>query len=331
MGGLFGAIGGIIGSKIQADAAKEATAMQISALKRQREFVYNELEPSKISGLASAADVERAKNRLALQAITDPALLSSRYAAQDQIANQLGNLTSGSGDALAQEAAAAAMQTNPQIMALKNRLLDTAAQELELGGKLPDDVQAELVKAGLERSGMVSGTASPKGLGGNIVRQMVGERGLALRNDRIQRAAALTQAAQELENKRTSVLASVFPGLKSLQLANLNAAQSVLTQSNQMVPEAGLGGSDIANLWLARVGATNQINQSAADIASRGVIQQGQALSQGIGAGMSGIGQILGQRYTQVPANSYVPQTDSNGNPISANMSSADLDYLYAL
>jgi hypothetical protein len=119
--------------------------------------------------------------------------------------------------------------------------------------------------------------------------------------------------------------------MKQLQLQNLGAAQSVLTQSNQMVPEAGLGGSDIANLWLARVGATNQLNQSAADIASRGVIQQGQALSQGIGAGMSGVGALLSGNYTQVPANSYIPQTDSYGRPISANMSSADLDYLYAL
>lgn len=304
MGGLFGAIGGIIGSKMQADAAKRSTEMQINALKQQREFVYNQLEPSKISGLASAADVDRAKNRLALQAITDPALLASRYAAQDQIANQLGNIQSGAGDAMAQEAAAAAMQTSPQIMALKNQLLDRAAQELELGGKLPDDVQAEVVRAGLERSGMVSGTASPKGLGGNIVREMVGERGLALRNERTARATALTQAAQELENKRTAVLASVFPGLKGLQLQNLQATQSVLQQSNQMVPEAGLGGSDIAQLWLARVGATNQMNQSMADAAARGAVQQGQAWAQGIGAGMSGIGQLLGNAYTRVPANS---------------------------
>jgi hypothetical protein len=307
-------VGSIAGSAITAAAQKKAMDKQLKAIKQQRDFVYNQLEPSKISGMAEAADVQRAKNRLALQGMIDPALLEQRYASQEAMQRQLAGMESGAGDVLAQEAAAAAMQTSPQIMALKERLLDTAAQELELGGSLPPDVQAEVVKAGLERSGMVSGTASPKGLGGNIVRTMIGERGLALKNERVARATALTQAAQELENKRTAILASVFPGLKQLQLQNLQAQEGALQLSNQMVPEAGLGGNDIANLWLARVGATNQLAQSAADIAARGTINQGAALGQGVGGAISGLGQLLA-KPNQAPAYEpayVVPQVNPN-------------------
>ncbi len=290
MGSIFGAIGQVAGAAIQANAMKDAMRMQIDALNKQREFVYKELEPGRIGAEATAADVLRAKNRLALQGSVDPNLLAARYKSEQMILNQLGNIEQGAGDQVAQLATEAAAATNPQIMALKDRLLDEAANYIEAGATLPPDVQAEIVKAGLERSGMVSGAASPKGLGGNIVREMVGERALALKNDRIARAAALTKGAQDLENSRTQILASVFPNLKNLQLGNLSATSGVLAQSNQLVPEAGLGGSDIANIWLARVGATNQLAQSAADAAARGAQGIGKAWGQGIGAATSAIG-----------------------------------------
>ena len=51
-----------------------------------------------------------------------------------------------------------------------------------------------------------------------------------------------------MDVKRQAVLGQLFPNLVNKSVAKLGAAQSVLSQSNQMVPEAGLGGTDIANL-----------------------------------------------------------------------------------
>lgn len=283
MSEIFGAVGSIAGAAISANATQEATETQIKALERQKQFVFDELNPTKISGFATAQDVERTKNRLALQGIVDPALLRTRYAAQDKLEQQLGALGGGPSEAIADQAAQEALQPREGFDTLKKRLIDDALSELESGATLPPDLQAELVKAGLEKSGMVSGAASPRGVGGAISRKLIGEAGLNLKAQRQGRAIALGQAAQALESERSRLLGTLFPALKQQEIQNIGATSGALAQSNQMVPEAGLGGTDIAQLWLSRVGAANQLSQSAADVASRGAVAQGQILNTGIG------------------------------------------------
>ena len=293
MGEIFGAAGQIASAAISASAVKDATRAQTDALERQRQFVFNELEPGKISGMATAQDVDRAKQRLALQGIVDPALLQSRYAAQEKLLQQVQGIGTGEGDQIAQLAASEAAATSPQFTDLKQKLIDSALGELEAGATLPSDVQAELVKAGLEKGSLVSGSASPKGASGLLTRKLIGEGAINLQAQRQERAQKLAQTAQGLETSRASILANLFPNLKSTQLANQQASQSALTQSNQMVPEAGLGGTDIANLWLSRVGATNQLAQSAADAAARGGMSQAQIWNNALGGATKSIGSAL--------------------------------------
>lgn len=284
MGEIFGAIGSVAAAAITADAIQEATERQIEALEEQREWVFSQLDPTVISGMATAADVERAKNRLALQAITDPALLGTRYAAQESVLRQLGGLETGPGDVVAQQAAAEALRGGgPEFEALKHRLIDTALTEIESGATLPPDLQAELVKSGLEKGGMVSGAASPRGFGGEITRRLIGREGLNLQAERQGRAVALGQAASALEQERARLLAQLFPSLKATQLQNLQAAGGAFELAAGAVPQAGLGGGDIANIWMARVGAANQLAQAGADVAARGAMGQAQAIGQGIG------------------------------------------------
>jgi len=145
----------------------------------------------------------------------------------------------------------------------------------------------------LEQGGAATGRASGRGIGGNILRELIGTAALKLKADRQARATQLAQAAQEMDVRRQSILGTLFPNLAAKSLGKLQATQSVLQQSNQMVPEAGLGGTDIANLWLARVGATNQLAQSAADVAARGGIGQAQVLGSTLGAAGSAAGNIL--------------------------------------
>lgn len=88
MGEIFTAAGSVAAAGIAANAMQEATDAQIEALERQREFVYNNLDPSVISPQATQADVSRALNRLALQGYVDPTLLAQRYASESAIASQ---------------------------------------------------------------------------------------------------------------------------------------------------------------------------------------------------------------------------------------------------
>lgn len=293
MGEIFTATGQVASASIAASATKKATQMQIDALERQKQFVYDELSPGKIGAAATAQDAQRIKDRLALQAITDPALLATRYAASQKIQQGVEGLGAGAGDAVAAQAAAEALTSQAGPNALKQKLIDAALAEIDAGASLPNDLQAELMKAGLERAGSVTPGASPGGVGGTIARELVGKAGLELKAQRQGRAAALATAAQGLETQRASLLGSLFPALKQTQLANLGAAAGAFGTANTAVPEAGLGGSDIANIWLARVGATNQLAQSAADAAARGGMANAQIWGNAIGGATQAIGSTL--------------------------------------
>lgn len=294
LGGIFGAAGSIIGAKMAADAQKEATEAQIKALERQRKFVYSELEPAKINRAALAADTERAKNQLALQGVVDPELLRQRYASQAAISQQLQDITSGEAvaDQVAAQAAQEALAGGGVAAQAKQQLIDAALRELSLGATLPPDVQAELVQTGLQRSGQSSGGAGGGGFGGQILTTQLGSAGIALQKQRQDQAVGLLGRAQELENSRAGILGSLFPALQSGSLNKLSAASNVLKQSDDLSPEAGLAGTSIANIWLARVGATNQLAQDAAEAAARGGQAQAQYLNTAIGAATGALAPI---------------------------------------
>jgi len=292
-GALFGAAVGVASGIMQANAIEEATEKQIEALEKQRQFVFDQLNPARIGTQARAADVRRAQERLRLQGIVDPELLAQRYQAEKAISDRLAGLQGDEADRVAAVAAQEAIRGTQGLEDVKTKLIGEAMSELNAGATLPPDVQAELVQAGLEQGGAATGRASGRGIGGNILRELIGTAALKLKADRQARATQLAQAAQEMDVRRQSILGTLFPNLAAKSLGKLQATQSVLQQSNQMVPEAGLGGTDIANLWLARVGATNQLAQSAADVAARGGIGQAQVLGSTLGAAGSAAGNIL--------------------------------------
>ena len=85
MGEIFTAAGSIAAAAMQASAIKAATQMQIDALERQRDFVFSQLDPSRVGREVLGADIARAEQQLALQGIIDPAALQTRYEAENQI------------------------------------------------------------------------------------------------------------------------------------------------------------------------------------------------------------------------------------------------------
>jgi hypothetical protein len=259
-----------------ADAQKAIADKQLAALQKQRQFVFEQLDPSVIGPQATQADVTRIKNQLALQGQIDPALLQTRYASEDQLQKSLADFSSTSQGAQGlAEAGKEALAGTPGMEQLKDSLVAQAQKELNAGATLPPDVQAELVKAGLEKSGMVTGTASGIGTGGQILRTILGTAGIQLQQQRQQQAANLGAAAQNLETQRQNILNTVFPNITANSANRAAATTGILGTSNAMVPQAGLSGNDIANIWLARVGATNQLAQSSADVQAK----LGQALA----------------------------------------------------
>jgi hypothetical protein len=265
MSDMFSAGASIIGSKMQADAVKSAADKQIKALKEQRDYVYANLNPDVMQEAATSADVTRAKQQIALQSEIDPALTKMRYLTEENLLKAAQEGGTSQGDVMAAQLFEEAMPEEQKQVELRNKLLDAAIEEIDQGAVLPPDVQAELVKAGLERSGTVGTGTSSRGLAGQLTRKLIGNEAIALKQARQEQAMRLGTAASGLQQQRLQTLATVFPQLKALQTQNVATQASLLGTAESMTPEAGLGGQDIANIFLARVGATNQLAQGIAN------------------------------------------------------------------
>ena len=280
--GIGSIVGGIFqmgSASIQAKAMKKATQMQIDAINQQRELIRSELAPEKVAPMVAAADKQRAMSMLALQGKIDPALLASRYQASSNI---LGTLQQPGGQAedLASQLISEIQQPSAGLEAVKAAMIDRALDSLDAGATLPSDVQAEIIKAGLERSTASGVGAARSGLAGQTAKKILGQAGVTLQQQRENQAMNLTKTADELSTRRAQLLASVFPQLKNLQTLNLQNALSSLTTSNAMVPESGMSGGDMLNLLKARVGAEQSLTS-----------QEGAAraeLAKGIGSAWSG-------------------------------------------
>jgi hypothetical protein len=276
VGDILGFVGQIAGSAIQAGASKDVTQMQLDAIKRQQQLVYNSLDPSVIGPQATSADVQRAQQQLALQGQIDPALLQTRYTAEGGLKNQLDQILASNApaDQVAKLAASTALTPTPGLNDVKNKLVDAALSDLKAGATLPPDIEAQIVQHGLEQSGMVTGKATAQGVGGTMLRTLFGTEGLKLQAQREAQASGLATSAQQLDTARSQVLGALFPNLTAQQTSKLAATGSTFGATQAAVPQAGLSGTDIANIWMARVGATNALTQSAANAASQGAQAQ---------------------------------------------------------
>jgi|KBSSwiStaDraftv2_1062776.scaffolds.fasta_scaffold84685_2 hypothetical protein len=287
MGDVLGFVGTIAGAEISAAAQRNIANKQIAALERQRQFVYDQLDPSRLAKAAAAGDTANAKARLELQKQLDPELFKLRYGAQAGVNDALEQLKSGGTQEVAGQAVKEALSGGDVAAQAKQKLIDAALEQLNAGATLPPDVQAELVKAGLEKSGMVTGAARSKGVGGQLTRQLLGSGGIALQQQRQQQAMGLLGRAQDLETQRSQLLGTLFPNLATTQLNVLKGNEGALAFSNELMPNAGLTGKDIVNLWLARVGANSSLESQKTQAGYLGGVNSAAALQQGYGAATS--------------------------------------------
>jgi hypothetical protein len=117
-----------------------------------------------------------------------------------------------------------------------------------------------------------------------MLRTILGQAGLNLQMQRQQKAESLLASASNLEAQRQQVLGTLFPNLSNLQSQNLARSAGVFQTSQSAMPAAGMSGTDVANIWLARVGAANQLTQQQGNVASAAALAQGNIFSSAMGS-----------------------------------------------
>lgn len=275
---VLGGVGSVVSGIIAKDTANKVGKQQSRAIDKIRAYTQEQMDPALVNKQAAEADIQRAKARLELQAQIDPALAAQRTAAESKLSEQLAGIGTSDSDRIAALAAAEGAKGVPGMDEAKKGLIDAALTNLRLGGSLPPDVQAELVQAGLQQSGQVTGAAggAAGGVGSSILNQVLGTAGLKLRAERETQAANLAGAASNLEAQRQQILQGLFPRLQEQQLSNMKATSGILQQSDAMLPQVGLSGSDVANIWLSRVGAMNQLAGQKANVQANAKMAVGQ-------------------------------------------------------
>lgn len=321
MGDMLGFVGQIGSAYIQSSAAKQAQQAQLDAINQQRQYLSENLQPDVVQGVATAADQQNAAARLALQGQIDPSLLAARGGSENAILNASKNLGAQSG-LVGDVATGEAISGVPGMEQGKSALVQNALDQLKAGATLPPDVEAQLVQAGLEQSGMVTGGAGAggRGVGGQVLRTVLGTAGIQLQQQRQQQAASLLTSAQNLEQSRQNILQNLFPRLSQVQLSNLAGQEGVLGTSAGLLPQAGLSGQNIANIMLARVGATNQLMGQAGTVAGQGAMAQGQILGNALGGVTNSLGQYA-------PTLSGWLSSNATSNAVNASIANGPQDY----
>lgn len=298
---VLGAAGGAVMGFLNADTANRAAKQQVAAIDRMKKYTEANMDPALVNEQARKADEERAKARLALQAVIDPELAKQREAAQKKLSAQLEGIGTSDSDKLAALAATEASASQEGMAEVKRKLIESAIQEINAGASLPPDLQAELMQAGLQRAGQVTGAASGAagGVGSSILNQVLGSAGLQLKKERQTQAINMATAASNLDAQRQQILQGLFPKLQAQQMQNISGVSGILQQSNAMLPESGLSGADVANLWLARVGAINQLSAQKSNVAAQGALATGAAKAGAWGSivslGQGAAGEAAGQ------------------------------------
>jgi hypothetical protein len=306
MGASYGSIASGVGEGASAinnrEAVSKAAGLQREALAKINIAITRDMDPAVVNELVKKYDTESAKNRLALQAQIDPLLAQQRTTSQQKISDQLALIGVADSDRVAAQAAKEAMSEIPGMSSGIAGLTKAANEQLALKSSMSPDVQAELMQAGLQQAGSATGAATARGAGGVILQQVLGSAGIKLRAERETQAAALMTAASNLDAQRQQLLTGLFPRLQAQQLGNISASQSILKQSNEMMPNAGMSGTQVANLWLARLGALNANVAASTNVEAGKVLGKAAAMGQLAGSFGTALGGSGSQGGTKTSA-----------------------------
>lgn len=305
-----GAVGSAVAKK---NAANQAARIQQNSIKSQQQLLRDRLDPKVLNDLAVKADTERAQNRLALQAQVDPELAKLRTASKQELLNQAQIPGSAQNSTkLANTLFQETNQQDPRMEALKTSIINSAQNDISEGANLPPEFQAELVRSGLS-TGAQAGIGVGKATIGGTTARLLGGAGIALQQQRQQQGAALAGTAQSLIDARARILATAFPAIKQLELANQEQAARGFQIADNALPQAGLSGQEAVNLESANVNAQAALLGKKADVSATQAINSGNATGAYIGAGTNlatsaigayagGIGSTVAKGFTTNPS-----------------------------
>lgn len=281
---ITAAVIGVAGAAVSANQKKvaqnKANDAQQAALDKQQS-----LDPAQIAKDAYSADLAR---------------YQKQFQALDSIDHTTSQIRNSSNDALLAGVTGGGDKNNVNANSILQGLFDSnnkldpadanfsaslkakAQQQLDLGGKLSPDAQAEFVRAGLEQSAQGGFNA-----GSDATKQGVGKllfsESNALEQQRNATAKTLFGFADDLNTSRNNNLLGIAGATASKSASDYTKLLGLAQLADSRVPALGLTGANVADLSVAN---TNQQNQLATQ---QGAVTASNAQARGaITAGLIG-------------------------------------------
>ena len=288
---LVGTIGGALISKNAADKAEQAQKDALAAIKGVDIGALNTQVVD-----TQTANAEAAKK---LQAQLEPGVQPLQAASLSELLAQLqpDQYTTQIKDMLSKSLTGGS-SINPSLL---NSAVDAAQTQLNLGGKLDQETQNQIMRAALAKAGSVA--PGGLGLGRDIAARDLGLNSLQLYQQRLNNASTIggqqlsEQTAQaQLQTAQQQMLAALAGGdyTKALQIAQF--AQSIQT------PSVGLSGTDVANLSTGNLNQENAKILGTANLQAAGDINTGKTYSSILGTVTNPYGSIasgIGSLFNQ--------------------------------
>lgn len=244
--------GAVIAAGVAAGTAAFKGAGERKALSAQETALGQTQALSPVTTLQASRDVDATRLAAALDAQRryDPGMAQVRALS---VADLIRSLKEGNGQSqmLLDKLVNENKNEDPEITKLRQGLVTRANEELKLGGKLPAEVQAELVQAGLENATQAGKSTDPNSNTGGDLKELIGTAALNLRQQRSGTAAALGTTAQGMAQSRAAILSGLVNTVEGAKTARAARAAGSFQLAQDAMPGGGLSGSDIANLMWA--------------------------------------------------------------------------------
>jgi len=279
-------------------AGNAAKGQALSKSARIKAAAYDQLQPlnaAELQSIAKQGDIERIQNSLAAQRELDPTFASIRDASSKNILSGLrADSVPGAADKAASEFGAGLEATKASDESNINALLEKVKEDLAAGATLPPEFQAELVRSGLENAGVQGLNVSGKGAAGTQIRELLGSSGIALKQQREANARANLGAVDALRTGRQNALTRFAELTNNLTGAKISRAAGATSLAHSMMPNIGLSGADLANIYQQNNQLANAKTLGKAGVKSDVALQKGALTASTIGAVGSGVSALAG-------------------------------------
>lgn len=276
-------------------AAAQGTAAQNAALGNVKG-----VDIPALTEQARATDLAKYKSQFNDLNSVDPVTGEIRTAANAGLLGSVNDQNTSNSDRILQTLFDENINVDPNDKAFYDKLKAEASRQLDLGGNLSPEQQAEFVRAGLEQ-----GAGSGYQAGSSALKQGVGKllasEQEALGNSRRSMAQQLFGFATNLKSTRTGELSGLAGQSRDASNSAFSKLFGLANLADSRTPDIGLSGADTANLTVANNNLENEkalqaggIAANSANTAAQLALERGKIASGLTGAVGSSVGTLSG-------------------------------------